>query len=173
MSDWRIHFEDATRTVLKPGQALFRGGDVVSMAYLVVEGAVSLERVLPNGDRLVLNVAREGELLAEASLFAKAYHCDALVQGAGVVAVLPRAKLLKRLEATPQTMFTLLGDTSREIQRLRGQMEILRIKRVSDRLDAWLGLNKPPPRGDWVKVAEAIGVSPAALYRELAKRRKP
>jgi hypothetical protein len=29
-----------------------------------------------------------------------------------------------------------------------------------------------PPKGEWKSVAEQIGVSPEALYRELSRRRK-
>ena len=46
-----------------------------------------------------------------------------------------------------------------------------RLRKVSDRLDAYLELYAPPDAGGWVHVADWIGVSPPALYRELAKRR--
>ena len=43
---------------------------------------------------------------------------------------------------------------------------------VSARLDAWLAWHgELPPRGDWKQLADQIGVSPEALYREMARRR--
>jgi hypothetical protein len=45
------------------------------------------------------------------------------------------------------------------------------MRRVSDRLDAWLELHGEPEKGEWIRVADQIGVSPPALYRELARRR--
>jgi hypothetical protein len=49
----------------------------------------------------------------------------------------------------------------------------LSLKTVAERLEGWLiwrggGL---PPKGAWKDIAAEIGVSPEALYRELAKRR--
>jgi len=47
------------------------------------------------------------------------------------------------------------------------------LKTVAMRLDGWLAMNEGgvPPKGRWREVAAEIGVSPEALYRELAKRR--
>ena len=65
----------------------------------------------------------------------------------------------------------LTGHQHVKTQRLRSQLEILRLKRVAELLDAWLALNAPPAKGGWIDVAHTIGVSPPALYRELARRR--
>ena len=48
----------------------------------------------------------------------------------------------------------------------------MRLKKVRDRVDAWIALNagKLPPKGQWKVLAEQIGVSEEALYRELATR---
>ena len=60
-----------------------------------------------------------------------------------------------------------------EVQRARLHAEILSLKTVAARLDAWVAWNDgiAPEKGEWKPVAEQIGVSPEALYRELAKRR--
>ena len=79
--------------------------------------------------------------------------------------------LLQRLEDAPATLMELLCAATRETQDLRARVEVLRLRRLSDRLDAWLDLRGPPPPGGWKAVAEAIGVTPTALYRELARRR--
>ena len=62
---------------------------------------------------------------------------------------------------------------ARELQRARLRSEILSLKTVAQRLDAWIGWNggRPPEKGEWKFVASQIGVSPEALYREIAKRR--
>lgn len=48
----------------------------------------------------------------------------------------------------------------------------MRLKKVCDRVDAWLALNGGvlPPKGQWKRLAAEIGVSVEALYRELAAR---
>jgi len=39
------------------------------------------------------------------------------------------------------------------------------------RLDAWLAWHGDlPSKGDWARLVDEIGVSPEALYREMAKR---
>lgn len=50
---------------------------------------------------------------------------------------------------------------------------MLSLKTVAERLDAWTAANQgaPPIKGEWKTVAVEMGVSPEALYRELAKRR--
>jgi CRP-like cAMP-binding protein len=60
-----------------------------------------------------------------------------------------------------------------EIQRARAHAEILSLKTVAERVDAWITLNDGTllPKGSWRRVASEIGVSPEALYRELARRR--
>jgi hypothetical protein len=44
---------------------------------------------------------------------------------------------------------------------------------VAERLDAWIAWNdgNSPEKGEWKLVANQIGVSPEALYREIGKRR--
>ncbi len=172
MSDWREIFGDGIAVSLGISDVLFRREDTVSNIYLVEAGAVTLERSLSDGSSLTLKRAEAGALLAEASLFAKHYHCDAVANEPSHLLMLPKTTILERLEKFPASALALLAGTSKEVQRLRARVEILRLKRVADRLDAWLEFFDPPKKGEWVSVAEAIGVTPPALYRELARRRE-
>lgn len=169
---WHSLFDGAPTRRLALGAALFRRDDLVERVYVVNDGRVELERSLPNGEGLVLARAEAGTMLAEASLFAERYHCDAVARRSSVVASLDRAKFLEQLRRHPELALGLLADASGEVQRQRARIEILRLKRVTDRLDAWLTLYDPPGPGGWIDVAEAIGITPPALYRELAKRRR-
>jgi CRP-like cAMP-binding protein len=63
------------------GGVLFRTGDPVQWIWCVVEGSLHLVRNLPHGTTLTLQVASAGTVLAEASLFSEAYHCDAIAVG--------------------------------------------------------------------------------------------
>jgi len=116
MSNWREIFEDGAEISLPLSAILFRREDRVRRIFLIVTGSVKLERGLADGAPLVLKQAAAGALLAEASLFAERYHCDAIASEASLLFDAPR-------------------------------------------------------KGQWVDVAEAIGVTPPALYRELARRR--
>lgn len=172
MSAWRSLFDDAPTRGLAPGELLFRREAPVRLMHIVRAGTVALERPLADGTALTLHVASEGSILAEASLFANAYHCDAVTRDAAQIASVTRSAFLAGLNGTPGAALDLLRDASREVQAGRARIEIMRLRRVADRLDAWLELHGEPPRGEWVRVADAIGVTQPALYRELAKRRR-
>lgn len=60
-----------------------------------------------------------------------------------------------------------------EVQQARARAQLLALKRVGARLDAWIALNDQalPSRGRWVELAAELPVTPEALYRELARRR--
>lgn len=171
MSDWIDIFDGAPVRIVAKDATVFRQEDRVRSMYLVRSGAVALERPLTDGVPLTLHVATPGMALAEASLFAETYHCDAVARSDAEVASLPRAKFLTAIRSRPDAALSLIKSHAKEVQAQRARIEILRLRRVSDRLDAWLDLHGKPSKGEWIMVAEKIGVSPAALYRELAKRR--
>ena len=67
---------------------------------------------------------------------------------------------------------SMIENLAKAVQAQRARIEILRMRRVSDRLNAWVDLHGEPRKGEWINVADQIGVSPPALYRELARRRR-
>lgn len=171
MSKWMRIFEDAPVRDLAKRQVLFRRDDPVRTMYLVRTGKVALERPLTDGSLLTLHVAGPGTALAEASLFARTYHCDAVARSEVSVAVVPRTKFASALRQNPDAAMSIIETHAKAVQMQRARIEILRLRRVADRLDAWLDLHGEPAKGEWISVADQIGVSPSALYRELAKRR--
>lgn len=158
---------------LAPGQVLFRPGDRVQSLFLVSGGTMRLVRSLPHGFQLTIQRAGPGSVLAEASLFADRYHCEALAVDAARLAILPRLRLEAALADDPALAWLWAGHLAREVQRARTGAEILSLKTVVERLDAWLALNEGglPAKGGWRLVASEIGVTPEALYREIARRR--
>lgn len=158
---------------LEAGEHLFREADPVRRMFVVVEGGIKLARVNQGGGELVLQRAGAGALVAEASFFSERYHCSAQ-------ALLPSrlaAVSLQRLHALDESA-TLMQRFARhlagELQRTRMLAEILTLGTVRQRLDAWLaaGDGKLPPKGMWLTLAAEIAVTPEALYRELARRRR-
>ena len=60
-----------------------------------------------------------------------------------------------------------------EVRDARLRAEILTLKTVAERLDAWLAdSGRLPEKGGWKAIAREIGTSPEALYREIARRRQ-
>lgn len=118
---------------LAPEEALFRAGDRVTMLYLVTEGAVRLERITPRGARLILQRATAGEVLAEASCFADAYHCDAVATTRSRLSALPLRTFRQACAADPALLAALAAHLARSVQDARARAEILSLKTVEAR----------------------------------------
>jgi len=158
---------------LAVGETLFRARDPVRSLFVVASGAVALVRVLPNGLELTLQRTRPGTILAEASLFAARYHCDAVAIEESTVRVVPVRRLRSALARDAALAHAWAHHLALEVQRARAQAELLSLKTVADRVEAWVALHGPmPAKGRWRQVASDIGVTPEALYRELARRRR-
>ncbi|MDA8870071.1 Crp/Fnr family transcriptional regulator [Rhizobiaceae bacterium] len=172
MSALSALFPKSRLRTLRTGGTLFRRDETVTSIFWLVAGSMALERPLKDGTPLTLHIAGANTLLAEASLFSDSYHCDGVAKEHSTVASLDRTSFRTALQAEPDVLLSLLAQQASEVQRHRTRIEIIRMRRLSDRLDAWLELHGPPAQGGWKAVADTIGVSPAALYRELAKRRR-
>lgn len=158
--------------VLAEGEVLFRFGEKIRSMFLVASGKVRLVRHLPHGAALTLQVAEEGSVLAEASLYADRYHCDAVAVSAARIRLLLRRRTEEAVTHDPALARLWAKHLASEIQRTRAQVEIVSLKTVAERLDAWLALRSAlPPKGQWHRLASEIGVTAEALYRELARRR--
>ncbi len=154
------------------GQTLFRQRDPVRRLYFVREGSIHLVRHLPNGAPIVIQQGGPGTVLAEASLHSAKYHCDAVAVTAARAWAISRTRLLKRLDEDASLGKVLTRRLAAELQQARFHAELLSLKTVSSRLDAWIEWHgKAPEKGEWVRLAAELGVSPEALYRELARRR--
>lgn len=174
MSDLAARLLDlsSTRRALASGEQLFRIGDRVERIYLVLSGEVALERISTDGNRLILHWARAGDIVAEASYFARHYHCDAISMTKSQVAGIALAHLEAASRSDPGLMELFARHLAKELQQTRIRAEILSLRRVSDKLDAWLLFHDAlPDKGQWLILAHEIGVTPEALYRELGRRR--
>lgn len=160
--------------VLRDGQRVFGAGEVVRFLFVVREGCVQMLRRQPGGASLVLQRARPDQLVAEASLFSQHYHCEAAARGSTLLARIPKAAVVEQLLTEPAWLESFAAHLAAEVQRTRGRAELLSLKKVGERVDAWLSLygGVPPDRGRWIDWASELAVTPEALYRELARRRE-
>ena len=163
----------AKRRELAKGSYLFFEGDGVEMIFVIERGLVELSRRQLDGKSIVLQRARRGAVLAESSVYATDYHCDAVVIRQSLVFQLPKKAFIKLLRDDWQFSQLWAAYLAREVRTARTRSEILSRKTVAERLDGWMAWQEyeRPEKGQWKSVAEQIGVSPEALYRELAKRR--
>ena len=155
---------------LAPGQTLFLTGEPIRSIYVVLEGSVRLVRHQASGAAVVLQRAEANQLLAEASLSAARYHCDALSEHGARLARISKRKILEAQREDAGWLEDLAAHLAAEVQRARARAELLSLRTVGERLAAWKTLHgQLPPRGRWIDVAQEIGVTPEALYRELSR----
>lgn len=169
-----IFFENATiRKSLKPGAFLFQREDDVLNMFMVRTGTVDLVRTLEDGTNIVLQRARCGAVLAEASLYSARYHCAGSAAVSSEVEGMSRVGFLDLLANSECFARSWSRHLAAEVQAARYRSEILSRKTVAGRLDAWLNWHEEglPPKGEWKSIAAQIGVSTEAFYRELARRR--
>lgn len=156
------------------GALIFERNEPVVEYFAVRAGKALLLRRQLDGTEVILQRAEKGMVLAEASLNTPIYHCSANAISNLELFVFKKKNIEKLLESDPEVSRSLIVHLAKEVQNTRRRAEIISLKTVSDRLTAWLVWHDDilPPKGDWYQVANEIGVSPEALYRELAKRRK-
>jgi CRP-like cAMP-binding protein len=159
---------------LEPGEALFRQGEATAAIYVVRAGRVRLVRHLDDGSTVALHAALADETLAEAALFAEAYHCDAVAEIASEVAVIPKTELLAALEADPRACMALAEGLASQVRDLRARLELRNIRAATERILCWLRMRAtgapPTVRIDrpWTEIAAEIGLTHEAIYRALA-----
>lgn len=155
------------------GTFLFHRGDPVTHIMVVLSGEVRLIRHQSDGRMVTLQRAAGNSLVAEASLLSDSYHCDGVVTSEATVRFIDRSAVRQRFDSDPGFASLWVQHLAREIRDARLRAEILSLRRIKERLDAWLAWHERlPARGDWKRVAEDVGVSPEALYREIARRRR-
>lgn len=159
---------------LKHGQRLFHTGQTVQRVFLVTQGQVQLQRHTPQGQALILQNASFDTILAEASAYSTHYHCDAIALTASTVKFVNQTTFLQAIDQSSALARQWASLLARSVQTARVRAEIRSLPTVAARLDVWLAEgNELPSKGHWQTVAAELSVTREALYRELARRRKP
>jgi CRP-like cAMP-binding protein len=122
----------------RSGQIIIRQEEVGRSLYVIVEGAVSITRTTPEGQRIEMAEVRRGEVLGELSaLDAGPRSADATAIQDCQLLALHREKFLMFVQHEPQAAVTLMVNLLATLsQRLRRTDEILYENEVS-RLQEW------------------------------------
>lgn len=161
----------ARRLTLGQGERLFTTADPVRSLHLLEAGQLDLVRHRRDGGVVALHRAGPGAIVAEASLYSDTYHCDCVCAEPALVLALPRGEVRRLFRSDPQLFEVWAARLARELQAARQRCEILTRKTVAERFAGWLEVNGAlPAKGRWKDVAAEIGVTPEALYREIARR---
>ena len=161
------------RRVFLPGALVFERNEATVSFYMVASGLVHMVRRQVDGAEFILQRATGGDVLAEASLTTTSYHCAAVAIEASELVVFSHSEVQRSISQDSEMAKAYVSHLGREVRNARLRAEIVSLRRVADRLDAWLAWNDNvlPSKGAWKQVAGEIGVSAEALYRELARRR--
>jgi len=153
-------------------------GDPTLGLYEVVRGKVRLARVDASGRETVLYTATAGDTIAEASLFAPRYHCDATASTSSVVRLYPKAVLLAEFQHNPKAAVTFMFMLAHQVMALRTRLEQRNILSARNRVRHFLAVNAGPDgctvklQGTVKELASELGLSHEALYRTLAEMEK-
>jgi len=184
VTSWRAAFpapDDAPATLrnilseqsLAAGTYLFHQGDPAKAVFVVASGIVRLERHTAEGHAIVIHRARAGESLAEAALYADAYHCDAVAEAPARVIVYPKDTMLALLQTDTAIAESVTAALARHVQVLRTRLELRNVRPALTRVFSYLELLADGD-GNIVldrplkDLAGEIGLTHEALYRALA-----
>ncbi len=159
---------------LDAGEMLFGRGDSVASMYVLASGHMDLVRYQEDGKPVRLHKAYGKCFIAEASLHATHYHCDALCMEEAVLYEVARTEFQHCIYSNPDISKAWIQHLAASLQNERYRSELLTRKTVLERLEGWLDWNggQLPPKGKWKHLANELGVTPEALYRTLALGRK-
>jgi CRP-like cAMP-binding protein len=168
--------ENAQTLSLEKDRLVFRASDSANAIYRIVTGEVHLLRHAPNGAAIVLYRARAGDYFAEASLFSRQYHCDAVCVQPGICLRLPAKALRRKLRDDPVFALEWIAALSRNLLRQRSAQERLALKGARARIEHYLVergedgcVTLDQPLNRWAK---ELGISHEALYRTLSSMEK-
>ena len=159
---------------LDAGEVLFRQGRPVLALYRLRTGRIRLVRQLEDGAFVILHVARSGETFAEASVFAGAYHCDAVAEVASEVASVPKGDFLASLASDKRASLAYARLLAAQVRDLRARAELRGIRSAPERIVAWLRMRASgnPPIAvidrTWTEIAAELDLTREAVYRALA-----
>lgn len=171
----------AVQKSLPKGTYLFREGDPSEGFYVVRSGAIKIHRVSPTGKEQVIQVFRNGESFAEATLCtATGYPADAHSVEDSTVLLIPKGGFLQLLRSKPELALRMLAAMSQHLRVLVGLLDDLTLKDVEARLANWLlkqcGMQRSRPviiELDRTKrlLAAELGTASETLSRTFAKFR--
>jgi CRP-like cAMP-binding protein len=178
--DWlpvAIRQRSTTRD-LDAGETLFRQGHKASAIFEVEQGRLRLIRHTIDSYPIVLHTAREGQLFAEAALFATAYYCGAIAAIASRVRVYPKRELLAAFRRDSAMVGRFMAVLAHQIHALRVRLEERNIcsarKRVLHHVALAAGKDGRALRleGTLLNLAAELGLTHEVLYRTLADLEK-
>lgn len=162
---------------LTDGEYLFRQGDQANAIYEIERGRLTMVRYTTDSRAVIVHTAREGQLFAEAALFAQTYHCDGIAAGNTRVRIYLKERLLAAFAVDHKLALSFTTMLAHEIMALRARLEVRNVRSARERILQHLALIAEAPhifRLDRTlkDLAAEIGLTHEAFYRALAALEK-
>jgi len=158
---------------LASGETLFHRDDSVTHLYVVSEGCVRLLRHTAEGRTVTFQTATPGDTLAEASLHAPRYHCDAVAERESIVIQFSKKLVIETLADDAKFAADAMAVLARQLIDTRWRLELRNIRSAKERILQYLylccddsgcvTLTQPLKQ-----IAGEIGLTHEALYRALS-----
>jgi CRP/FNR family transcriptional regulator, dissimilatory nitrate respiration regulator len=167
-----------THRDLREGEILYHRGDPAIAVFAVEKGRLQLRSYSREGKPVTIYVARAGECVSEAALFASVYCSDVMAETASRVAVFPREPLLQCLRKQPELSEEFMAMLARRFNAVRIRLELRNMQSAHERVLQYLAIITPPGEHTLVLdrplkyIAEDLGLSPETFYRTLAQLAK-
>ena len=149
---------------VKRGDHLFRNSDRTYGLFVARDITVHLVRISEGGEIIMIHRATPGTWFAEASLFSKTYHCDAITQQDGRVFCIDKTAVLSGLQDL-EFAKAYCERLSVQVHQARQLREILAIRSAKDRVYA--GLIAGLLVGTVIDFAATVSMTHEATYRAL------
>lgn len=120
------------------GTILFQHGDPYRGFYLLVDGAVHIYRLNPEGRMLVLHVMRTGESFAEVPLFEQddedTYPATAETLKGSALLFFPKEAFLSFVDRNPHAALHMLGQMANRLRSAVRRLDAMSLQDVQERL---------------------------------------
>ncbi len=163
------------------GDIIFFEGDESAGFYLVVEGAVNVYKLSPEGKEQILHIVKKGETVGAVPVFSgKAFPANARAISKSHLLFFCRDKFVHLITHMPSLTMNILALLSMRLREFTTQIENLSLKSIPGRLAAYLLYLSQEQRGkDIIKLtisktqlASLLGTGPESLSRVLGNMKR-
>lgn len=133
--------------------------------FRVISGCVTLRRTTIAGDMLTLHKATAGGYFAEASIFSRTYHCEAICTAAGKVQKFGKREITALMRSSPEFSAAFSQLLATQVQQYRTHIELLAIRSANGRVMA--AIKAGYLETTISEFASRINLSHEACYRAL------
>lgn len=152
-------FQNAFVKKMPTNNFVFQKNDKATHFYVVVEGAIRLYFGAPDGKEKTVRIFRAGQSFAEAIMFMNrdTYPANAMALTDSVLIAFDTRIYRQQIIDNPSKLLAILGHFSMHIQELSGQIEMLSVLNVRNRVMLYLRQQIPPnmQNGDSIAISQS------------------